>query len=180
MKKKKGFIWKINFKKKRSSSKSFTLVELLVVIAIIGILSSIVYVSLDSAKARTKDKAVQAQLSSMKVQAEVYYINKNIPGTIHNICTHTVADFGFGGEDGLLKQTQQKTGIASVGPVTIIGTAGAWNQVTCHASTNGWAVEAPSSKSKEDSPRMYCIDSKGLVKEKISNLAAFSVTCPTT
>ena len=51
----------------------FTLIELLVVIAIIGILSSIVLVSLNSARGKGNDAKVQEQLNSFRDGAEVYY-----------------------------------------------------------------------------------------------------------
>jgi prepilin-type N-terminal cleavage/methylation domain-containing protein len=49
----------------------FTLIELLVVIAIIGILSSVVLASLNTARQKGKDAAAKAELSGMRAQAEL-------------------------------------------------------------------------------------------------------------
>ncbi|MFH1454739.1 MAG: prepilin-type N-terminal cleavage/methylation domain-containing protein [bacterium] len=59
---------KINFK-----SQGFTLIELLVVIAIIGILSSVVLASLNSARMKARDTRRIADLRQIQTALELYY-----------------------------------------------------------------------------------------------------------
>ncbi len=58
---------------KHRSQKGFTLIELLVVIAIIGILSSVVLASLNSARVKARDARRVADLKQIQVALELYY-----------------------------------------------------------------------------------------------------------
>lgn len=57
-------------------AKGFTLIELLVVIAIIGVLASIVMVSLSGAKAKSRDAKRQADIKNIQLALSLYY-NEN-------------------------------------------------------------------------------------------------------
>ena len=57
--------------------KGFTLIELLVVIAIIGLLASIVLVSLNSARAKARDAKRVSELKQIQIALEFYYDRAN-------------------------------------------------------------------------------------------------------
>jgi len=58
-------------------SRGFTLIELLVVIAIIGILSSIVLASLNTARIKGRDAARISNVKSLETAMELYYNDNN-------------------------------------------------------------------------------------------------------
>ena len=80
------------------SSRGFTLIELLVVIAIIGILSSVVLVSLNSARNKGADAKIQTQLSQARAAAEIYYSGTggNTYGSAQTTCAGMFADTASG------------------------------------------------------------------------------------
>jgi prepilin-type N-terminal cleavage/methylation domain-containing protein len=60
--------------------KGFTLIELLVVIAIIGLLSSVVLASLQSARQRGKQAAVISNLVTVRTKTDTYFFDKGSYG----------------------------------------------------------------------------------------------------
>ena len=71
------------------NKKGFTLIDLLVVIAIIGILSSVVLASLNSARSKGNDAKVKTQLSGARAAAEIWYDNK---GSYEDMCDAASSD----------------------------------------------------------------------------------------
>lgn len=66
-----------------NKKRGFTLIELLVVIAIIGILSSVVLASLNSARQKSRDARRLSDVKQLQLSLELYYdANNNYPTTL--------------------------------------------------------------------------------------------------
>jgi prepilin-type N-terminal cleavage/methylation domain-containing protein len=67
----------------KNKKQGFTLIELLVVIAIIGILSSVVLASLNTARQKSRDAKRIADLKNLQIAFELYFdTNNNYPTSI--------------------------------------------------------------------------------------------------
>jgi prepilin-type N-terminal cleavage/methylation domain-containing protein len=137
------------------SLKGFTLIELLVVIAIIGILSSVVLASLNTARAKGADAAIKSDIDSARAQAELYYDgNGQSYGTgATSVCTAA---------GGII---QMVNGATSAGSAA----------VACNTNATGstWALSA---QLKTNPAQYWCADSTGTSTVK-GNPAA-SGACP--
>lgn len=129
----------------------FTLVELLVVIAIIGILASIVLVSLGNARSSGSDAAIKGQLSGIRTQAELFVSNSATQNYL-NLCTDSQIT-------NMIASAKSTSGIVAATNVAL-ATPGSATLATCHvaATNNAYAIEVPL---KGNSANGWCVDSIG-------------------
>ena len=148
----------------KQENRGFTLIELLVVIAIIGILSSVVLASLNTARGKGKDAKVKAQLSGLRAAAEIYFDTNAHYGTVaSNSCTDITPDFFEDSASGMIKYTtaaNYPTGAT----------------LSCH--TNGTAFAVSALLSSFSTTTAWCVDSTGASKSIGANLLAGQVACP--
>ena len=160
------------------TTKGFTLIELLVVIAIIGILSSVVLASLNTARSKGTDASIKSNLANARAQAELFYdANGNTyvvtAGTATDVCNVAGLVSGVKGVYTNVLAAATASGLLAVN--TTYATAGSATTATCHSSAAGWGAEVPL---KNGTNQMWCVDSTGVsVQTTGSTLGASDHTC---
>ena len=128
----------------KTKQKGFTLIELLVVIAIIGILSSVVLTSLNSARKKGQDGKVKSQVTQIAAAAAIYYDNNNGSyGPAATTCT-----------TGMWADTSSSMSTYASAP-----SAGTWpGPIACNSGLQSFAFVA---QLVTDPTKGFCIDSAG-------------------
>ncbi len=134
----------------------FTLIELLVVIAIIGVLSSIVLASVNSARNKGSDAKTKAQLAGLRGAAEYYYNSNNFSFSNASDCASGMF------ADANSKMTAY-TNLASY-PAGMV--------LVCQANNVAYAVQANLA-----SGGYWCVDSVGISKPESAPLGGSTYNC---
>lgn len=158
--------------------RGFTLIELLVVIAIIGILSSVVLASLNTARNKGADAAIKSNLDGARAQAEIFYdanSNSYDGGTAATDVCNTAANAsgGIKGINPAGAAAQAAWGAGTIG----VDAASTGILGTCNSSAQAWAMQVPLKASTAGTPVMYCVDSTGQSRQTSNVLAAAGTVC---
>src|SRR5581483_1677552 len=149
----------------------FTLIELLVVIAIIGLLASIVLVSLNNTRAKARDTRRKADLAQISKALMIYYNNHNaMPINRNPCCGYSQDQPNFLQElidDGILAKAPKDPGSGAYSYYDYGGghSLGALVVANLETSANTTAGDPPSCRPwasgqnwcDQDSDKEYCV-----------------------
>jgi len=145
------------FKKNRG----FTLIELLVVIAIIGILSTIVLVSLSTARNKANDAAIQADMNQVRAIAEMVYGDNN---NYSSLCA----------SGGLCTSSGQCSGNAYTSQLSTIVSDVDNKNGSSHGAPSCYTNGSAYCSSATLNTGSYCIDSTGYAGSKTCSNSTYS------
>ena len=147
----------------KNLKRGFTLIELLVVIAIIGILSSVVLASLNTARSKGADAAVKSNLANIGTQAEIYYDIGNTYGTSATCNTDGLSGTLVFGDSTVAKAL---AGVDANIPANAT--------ITCNTDSLGqkWAISV---STLNGSGGAWCVDNSGNAK---ASAPAVAGVCP--
>ena len=155
-------------------TRGFTLIELLVVIAIIGILSSVVLVSLNSARSKGSTARIQEETAQIRTQLEADYTNGGYPD-LTGAATHI--DTLTAGSAGITNLTTTTGDIVSQNAGALGNTNGLIIYSTAVSGTpTDYAIF---SRSNGANSGYFCVDSTGktVVNTTAAAIPGYSATC---
>jgi prepilin-type N-terminal cleavage/methylation domain-containing protein len=145
-------------------NKGFTLVELLVVISIVGLLSSVVFASVNVSRKKAADSSIKATLSGLRNQALLVYDNVGCYAYSNSCSMGGYTSAGrcsdaFGAGDSIFDNALIKPAITSA-----YNTSGGTSRANCVQAANGgaWAIAVAL---KTVTTNSWCVDSTGASRQ---------------
>lgn len=137
-------------------SRGFTLIELLVVVALIGVLATVVVITLGSAKKTGEDSSVQANLHTVASQAELFFANHNSYLPQGGVAMSAVGACPAYDPDG---ETMFEVDQPMAEALLEAGKNGSGS--ACHNASNSWAVAIGL---KQTAGFSWCADHRGIAR----------------
>lgn len=172
-------------KKYFDKNNGFTLIELLVVIAVIGVLASVVMLSLSTARTKSGDGGTRKQIMEARSQAEIFFLNNNnryVNASNVSMCDPSITAYRV--NPMLVKiagtsRTTVSTALATAQAASNAGnlTTTLANGTVCHVAANGSAY-AISTRLIGAAAQYLCVDSANKNRVTATPLAANATTCP--
>lgn len=155
--------------RKKCKEKGFTLLELLIVIAVIGILSSLIMVSLSTSRAKASDAAIKSDLRSLMNVAELYYVNNGNqygaggPGVCPAVSNGSPASWAVDFDPNFKKIAEHASIQAGGGD-----SGGGLLLTNCAINSQSWVIAVVL---KSSNMKAWCVDSSGNSKEESLTVA---------
>ena len=152
----------------RKNKKGFTLIELLVVIAIIGLLSSIVLVSMGPARKRARDARRMADLRQISSGMEMCYDDSACAGRERYIATTA-------GANTVTRIDTDGTPLYLVVPKDPLNTSP--YQYTWTANASPYQYYCVYTKLEAEADTWFCASNKGVMKKTLAGYTPSNSDC---
>ncbi|HEY4478868.1 MAG TPA: prepilin-type N-terminal cleavage/methylation domain-containing protein [Candidatus Paceibacterota bacterium] len=143
----------------KKSQKGFTVIELLIVVSIIGLLSSIVMASLNSARIKGADAAIKTDLSGIRSSAAVEFENLN--SSYNNTGSTIILTSGASNCDGATTANSilANTSIQRAVPHANAQAKKPFEYPICVIASSAYAIASPTRVGSTGN--FWCVDSNG-------------------